>query len=174
MNFTPAPTLIFTLFSVFRRRTPQPTFTHAVPPITTQVLVTREVTTHVDPPVVKTTTSGTLASEEEQKSRPLPLPITVDISEKQQAQLYPETPRAPTAHRLTFFVPQEHDWNKIKVVGNGGGDQSYYDVDEASLSEADPEIPPGLESVCRPAVPEPDTMSEPKTLAKPLFFFGFG
>jgi hypothetical protein len=180
MNFTPAPTFIFTVFSLFRRRTEQPTFAPAIPPIPTQVYITRDTTVHVDPPVAsKAPTNGTPASGEKPKIRPLPLHLTFDLSEKQQAQLYPATPCAPNAHRLTFLLSPAHDWNNTANGSGGGGacgggEQCYCDVDQVSLCEADPAVPPGLEPVSRPSELEPHAAPEPKTLAKRLFFFGFG
>ena len=164
MNFTPAPTLISTVVSLFQKRTPQPSFTPAAPPVLTQVYVSRTMTTHCDPPISPDSpTVQPSASDKKRKDQPLSL-LATNTSEKGH-HLHPETPCAPNAHRTTFVVPL-HDRGSGRCYGG--------DDDQSSFREVDLDVPPGHGSVCHPTEQPVCTVVEPKILARALFFLGFG
>ena len=170
MNFTLAPTLFSTVIFLFRKHPPQPIFTRAVPPVQTQVYIARSTTTHVDPPAGSDLTANQPSPfNKKRKDLPLPLHLVTDISEKQQHDLFPETPGAPNPRRTTFVLPI-HYWNTAEFVVGG---RPYADDDQSTFCEVERDVPHGNTRLCHakehgvPAV-------EPKTLAKTLFFLGFG
>ncbi|KAF8514493.1 hypothetical protein JB92DRAFT_2919020 [Gautieria morchelliformis] len=165
MNFTPATTLISTVVSLFRKRTPQPTFTPVIPPMATQVYITRDMTARVDPPAVIHSTDQPSASDKRRKDRPFSLHLVADISEKQKRHLYPKTPCTPSPRRTTFFL-RVHDWNTAEFFGG----QPFGDDNETSLFEIDLDVPP---RACHPTELGVYAVAKPKTLAKALFFLGF-
>lgn len=152
MNFTPAPTLIASVVALFRKRAPQPTFT---PAMHTQVLVTSNTLTYVDPPIFCSLANAPHAPTGEKRR-------TCEVPQHS----FPETPRAP--HRPTFALPV-HDWNMADFARH----QQYFDDDRASCCKADLDVPDGDEHVCRPAEAGMYAAGEPRALGRMLFLFGF-
>jgi len=161
MNYAPAPSLLSTIISFFHRRTPQPTFTPALPYQPTQVFVTRETTTDIHP------SYSVFTDPPREKSKPEPLPCMAILEQKLPQVAYPDTPRAPNSHRTTFVLPL-----RLKT------EPRYRDDDQMSMStisdvDLDLNIPPGHTIVCHPTEPGVYTAAEPKTLARALFLYGF-
>ncbi|KAF8528081.1 hypothetical protein BU17DRAFT_39182 [Hysterangium stoloniferum] len=161
MNYAPAPSLLSTIVSFFHRRTPQPTFTPALPYHPTQVFVTRETTTDIPP------SYPSFSAPCAEKSKPALLQCTAIVEQKLPHVAYPDTPRAPDSQRTTFVLPL-----RLKT------EPRYRDDDQASISTAsdvdiDLDIPPGRAIVAHPTEPGVYTVAEPKTLARALFLYGF-
>lgn len=151
---TSQPTFVSSIFSFFRRNSPQPSFSPAMP---TQIYITQDRTTYIDPPPGLPKGRNTPS--------PTSSPDTLFDEKRQQDYfVYPATPRAPSSQQTTFFLPLTLSGSRYR-----DDDQSSVDSDRVSLG-----VPSGHTIICHPTVPGVYTVAEPKTLARALFYFGFG